>query len=161
MNFTGSFSLPRNFGFGRIQRDSFLVANPLRNLFLTKEMHYNRSSSDVNYTSSDANRSQHGSQIRLGWSISKAWNSIKSSVTPVADKAKNDVTNVADKTATDAAKDATTSWNDTTSTVNDVGTDLNKIPGNNSGGNSELNDAASDASDIDDDLSDGSSDYND
>ena len=161
MNFTGSFSLPRNFGFGRIQRDSFLVANPLRNLFLTKEMNYNRSSSDVNYTSSDANRSQHGSLIRLGLSLSGAWNSFKSSVTPVVDKAKKDVTNDAEKTATDAAKDGTTGWDDTTSTVNDVGTDLNKIPGNNSDGNSELSDDASDISEYDDAVSDGSSDYGD
>lgn len=157
MNFTGSFSLPRNFGFGRIQRDSFLVANPFRNLFLIKEMNYNRSSSDVNYTSSDANRSQHGSQIRLGFSLSGAWSSLKSAVTPVADKAVNDVTNDAEKTATDAANDGTTALDDTTGTVNDVGNFLNSAPGN----NPDANEAAKDASEYEDAVSDGSSDYGD
>ena len=37
MNYISSSSLPRNDGFGKIQRESFLVANPLRNLLLTKK----------------------------------------------------------------------------------------------------------------------------
>lgn len=53
-------------------------------------MHYNRSSTDVNYLSTDANRSQNGSQIRLGHGL---WGRVKSVFSKFS-KAKSKVTSL-------------------------------------------------------------------
>ena len=116
MNYISAASLQHNDGFGRIQRDSFLVANPLRNLFLLKEkMNYSPSSNDDNYTSTDVKRLQHGSQIRLGFwhphikglvtrvksAVTKTGSEIKSAATSDIKKASSEI-----KSATSSVKSA-------------------------------------------------------